>query len=564
MPGCESREVVAISQGSTVITDRRPTWRGISLAAAALLMAGSTTLFGATSASAAPAACTDGSAPAANSSVACTTPGSYTLAVPAGVTTVDLAAIGAGGGAGYPARAHIGGNAAQVTGALTLPADTAFVYVIVGAGGGGNNSGTGYGGGGSGVFALDSGHQLIAKLAIAGAGGGGSYNGDGGNAGSAGTSENPGFAQAGLAATGAAGGAGGAGNYNAGVAGASDNPGAATIATGGAGGAYPNGSAGGSGGGGYGGGGGGASGSQGILNVYTGGGGGGSSLASAYLGTPSITIAANTGGVQLPGLVAGDGAHGSVTLTFNAAAAPGAPTGVGATAGNAQASVSFTAPADNGGSAITSYTVTSRPGGLTGTCASSPCVVTGLTNGTAYEFSVTATNAAGTSTPSAYSTSVTPATTPGAPRNPTVVYGDASAVVSFDPPTSDGGSPILGFTVVNDTDRTTTACSASPCAVTGLTNGTPYSFHIIARNAVGASPISVSSTLGVPQAVVVAPVDPVDPTPAAPQPEAQPAGSALASTGSEDGSFGAAAGALLLGAGVLALLVAHRRSRSRI
>ena len=524
-------------------------------------MAGGTTLFGATSASAAPVACTDGSTPAANAPVVCTTPGNVTLTVPAGVTSVDLAAIGAGGGAGYPARAHIGGNAAQVSGVLTLPADTAFLTVVVGAGGGGNNNGRGYGGGGSGVFALDSGRQLIAKLAIAGAGGGGSYNGDGGDAGSAGTSENPGFAQPGLPGLGPDGGFGGLGNYAPGTIGASDDPATVSIAAGGAGGAYPNGSVGGSGGGGYAGGGGGAAGSQGILNVYTGGGGGGSSLASAYLGTPAITIAANTGGVQLPGLIAGDGANGSVTLTFHAAAVPGAPTGATATAANAQASVSFTAPADDGGSPITSYTVTSSPGNHSGTCSVSPCTVTGLTNGTAYRFAVTATNAAGTSDPSAFSAFVTPSTTPGAPRNTSVVFGDASAVVSFDPPASDGGSPILGYTVVNDTDRTTTACNASPCTVTGLTNGTPYSFHVIARNAAGASPISTSSTLGTPKAAAV---PPTGTTPTAPAVEAQSTGSALASTGSSDSSLGVATGALLLGTGILVLLVARKRSTSRI
>jgi uncharacterized repeat protein (TIGR01451 family) len=49
--------------------------------------------------------------------------------------------------------------------------------------------------------------------------------------------------------------------------------------------------------------------------------------------------------------------------TFNAIGPPGAPTGATATAGNAQATVTFTAPASNGGSAITGYTVTSNPPG---------------------------------------------------------------------------------------------------------------------------------------------------------------------------------------------------------
>ena len=90
-------------------------------------------------------------------------------------------------------------------------------------------------------------------------------------------------------------------------------------------------------------------------------------------------------------------------------ATPGAPTIGTATAGNASASVTFTAPAYTGYPAgITGYTVTSSPGGLTGTGASSPITVSGLTNGTAYTFTVTATNATGTGPASAASNSVTP------------------------------------------------------------------------------------------------------------------------------------------------------------
>ena len=91
---------------------------------------------------------------------------------------------------------------------------------------------------------------------------------------------------------------------------------------------------------------------------------------------------------------------------------PGAPTAVVATAGNASASVAFTAPASNGGSAITGYTVTSSPGSFTATGATSPINVTGLTNGTAYTFTVIATNAAGNSLASTASTSVTPVAPP--------------------------------------------------------------------------------------------------------------------------------------------------------
>ncbi|MGN9810205.1 apiosidase-like domain-containing protein [Micromonospora sp. BQ11] len=87
--------------------------------------------------------------------------------------------------------------------------------------------------------------------------------------------------------------------------------------------------------------------------------------------------------------------------------APGAPTGVAATPGNASATVSWAAPSD-GGSPITRYTVTGTPGGSCTTTGATSCTVTGLTNGTSYTFRVTATNAIGTGPASAASAAVTP------------------------------------------------------------------------------------------------------------------------------------------------------------
>ena len=90
---------------------------------------------------------------------------------------------------------------------------------------------------------------------------------------------------------------------------------------------------------------------------------------------------------------------------------PNAPTISGVTSGDGQADVAFTAPADNGGPTIISYTATSSPGGFTGTLSQAgggTITVTGLTNGTAYSFTVIATNSAGTSSPSAASNAVAP------------------------------------------------------------------------------------------------------------------------------------------------------------
>jgi hypothetical protein len=87
---------------------------------------------------------------------------------------------------------------------------------------------------------------------------------------------------------------------------------------------------------------------------------------------------------------------------------PNAPTSVSGTVANAQSSVSFVASTDNGGSTILGYTVISSPGSIKKSGTTSPIVITGLTNGTAYTFTVKAHNIAGSSTASSASSSVTP------------------------------------------------------------------------------------------------------------------------------------------------------------
>ncbi|WP_445777224.1 Ig-like domain-containing protein [Shewanella sp.] len=290
-----------------------------------------------------------------------------------------------------------------------------------------------------------------------------------------------------------------------------------------------------------------------------------------FVTTGSCTINADQAGN------AAYSAAAQVSQTFDVnAVVAGAPVIGSATAGDAQASVSFTAPANNGGSAITSYTVTSSPDGLTATGTSSPLTVTGLTNGTAYSFSVTATNSAGTSSSSSASNSVTPigsqtitfsnpgaqsigtsptltasassglapsftssttdvctvtsagaltfvttgsctinadqagnaaylaaaqvsqtfdvnAVVAGAPSIGTATAGDTQASVSFTAPANNGGSAITSYTVTSSPDGLTATGTSSPLTVTGLTNGTAYSFSVTATNSAGNSASSSAS-----------------------------------------------------------------------
>ncbi|WP_337842696.1 Ig-like domain-containing protein [Rheinheimera sp.] len=159
-----------------------------------------------------------------------------------------------------------------------------------------------------------------------------------------------------------------------------------------------------------------------------------------------------------------------VTRSFTVnAVIPGAPTIGTATAGDAQATVTFSAPANTGGTSISSYTITASPGGLSRTATSSPFTFTGLTNGTAYTFTVTATNSAGTSVASAASNSVTPQPANTAPLISGTPAGSvvAGTAYSFIPTTSDPENDALSFSISNQ------PAWASFNASTGALSGTP-------------------------------------------------------------------------------------------
>ena len=174
---------------------------------------------------------------------------------------------------------------------------------------------------------------------------------------------------------------------------------------------------------------------------------------------------------------------------------PGAPTGVVATAGNASASVAFVAPASNGGTTITGYTVTSNPGGITATGATSPINMTGLTNGTAYTFTVIATNAVGNSVASTASMAVTPVTVPtvsttvissitgtGASSGGNVTYDGGASVTVRGVVWGTSGGPTVALST-KTTDGTGTGSFTSTLA--SLNGSTTYYVRAYATNSVG-------------------------------------------------------------------------------
>lgn len=192
---------------------------------------------------------------------------------------------------------------------------------------------------------------------------------------------------------------------------------------------------------------------------------------------------------------------------------PGTPTAPNVdSTGDRQATVSWTPPASDGGAPITGYSVTAAPGGASCVAAGTDtsCTVNGLTNGGTYTFRVTATNAAGSSAPSAAtSTTILANGEPDPPAAPSVIAGSGSVDVSWLPP-ADGGSAITGYTVTSAPDGKT--CTAVPpttnCTVTGLTNGTDYNFTVTATNALGTSDqsnVSKDATPGDPPAKPNAP-----------------------------------------------------------
>jgi len=196
--------------------------------------------------------------------------------------------------------------------------------------------------------------------------------------------------------------------------------------------------------------------------------------------------------------------------------APGAPSSVSAVAaGQTSATVSWNTPASGG--PIASYVVTpyigsaaQTPRTVTGTAPPTSTTVTGLTNGTTYTFRVAACNTSGCSAQAGPSNAVTPdqALAPTIPTNVDARAATSSARVSWSVPSGDGDSPITGYTITpfaGSTAQTpvTVGASSTATTLTGLTNGTSYTFTVKATNAVGTSPASAPSNAVTPRFTVL-------------------------------------------------------------
>ncbi len=138
--------------------------------------------------------------------------------------------------------------------------------------------------------------------------------------------------------------------------------------------------------------------------------------------------------------------------------------------------------------------------------------VRGLTNGVTYYFAVKAGNSGGSS-PFSDEASAIPASVPLAPTNVRASAGDTTATVRFDAPADHGGSAILRYEVKASPGGITVVGTTTQMEVTGLTNGTDYTFTVRAINSVGPGAVSSASHSVRPTAsVTTAPTQTSSPT----------------------------------------------------
>ena len=205
------------------------------------------------------------------------------------------------------------------------------------------------------------------------------------------------------------------------------------------------------------------------------------------------------------------GGAGEASLTASApVGVPGPPTALAATPLGASVRLTWTAPAQNGGSAITDYAVefSDDAGESWSTFAdavstTASATVTGLTNGTSYWFRVSASNALGTGAPSTHVVAVPwEVLSPSAPRDLAVTSVQLTSIgLSWTAPTTDGGAAITDYVVDYSSDSgsswttfTDVVSTLRSTTVTGLTSGVRYVFRVSAVNSVGRGTASSSTT----------------------------------------------------------------------
>ncbi len=230
---------------------------------------------------------------------------------------------------------------------------------------------------------------------------------------------------------------------------------------------------------------------------------GGRDLTGANLTGANLT-GANLTGANLTGVISGNiiGSPaglpaGWALVTGKLASGPGSPKALVAVAANSRVRLTWTKPAADGGTAITSYAVTVAPtggacsvSGLSATCA-------GLRNGTRYSFSVTARNVVGLGTSALVP--ATPRTTPGAPQNVTVTAPlSQQARISWARPLSDGGASVRRYEYCRSlcaksaSWRSAGLVGATPkrsVLLTGLVRGRTYSVQVRAVNGAGSGAV---------------------------------------------------------------------------
>ena len=189
----------------------------------------------------------------------------------------------------------------------------------------------------------------------------------------------------------------------------------------------------------------------------------------------------------------------------------GTPTNVTASGGDQQAFVKWTPPVSTDADPITGYVVRTLPNGDPSTPApasASSATVGPLNNGQSYQFTVTVTYKSGNSFTSTPSNAATPSGRPDAPTNVVAKAGNRSATVTWTAPPMPNGSPVDGYTVTSSPDGLQAkvfaqGSSAPPTSavVSGLKNGTEYTFTVVAHNQSGNSADSDPSNPVTPKGV---------------------------------------------------------------